>query len=141
MAFTDFKTLRETAKLIQSNLVRIAPVRTGNLRDKLRQYNTINRILGTTKKDKTSTKRYSITADFEIEYAPPGAKYGKFWNDPTVSKTVLRGKTKNIPYSINYAQKAFDETIDQQMAKIQDEIANDAADDIVKDLEKAIDNL
>jgi len=141
MAFTDYKTLRETAKLIQSNLVRIAPVRTGNLRDKLRQYNTINRILGTTKKVKTSTKRYSINADFEIEYAPPGAKYGKFWNDPTISKTVLHGKTKNIPYSINYAQKAFDETIDQQMAKIQDEIANDVADDIVKDLEKAIDNL
>lgn len=141
MAFTDYKTLRETAKLIQSNLVRIAPVRTGNLRDKLREYNTINRILGNTKKVKSNTKLYSIDAEFEIEYAPPGAKYGKFWNDPTVSKTVRNGKTKNIPYSINYAQKAFDETIEQQMQAFADEVAEDVANDIVDDLENAIDKL
>jgi len=141
MAFTDFKTLRETAKLIQSNLVRIAPIRTGNLRNKLREYNTINRILGNTKATKSVTKKYSFDANFEVEYAPPGARYGKWWNDPTVSKTVRNGKTKNIPDSINYAQKALDEAIDSQLSKIEDEVAEMAVDMVVKDLEDEIDNL
>jgi hypothetical protein len=141
MAFTDFKTLRETAKRIQSNLVRIAPVRTGNLRNKLREYNTINRILGTTKPVKSATKKYSFDANFEVEYAPPGATYGKWWNDPTVSRTVRNGKTKNIPGSINYAQKAIDEAIDSQLAAMENEIADSVADDIVADLENEIDKL
>jgi hypothetical protein len=141
MAFTDYKTLRETAKLIQSNLFKLAPVRTGNLRDRLREYNTINRILGNTKPVKSATKKYSFDASFEVEYAPPGARYGKWWNDPTVSKTVRNGKTKNIPGSINYAQKALDEAIDSQISQIEDEIAEGVADDIVLDLEKEIDKL
>jgi hypothetical protein len=141
MAFTDYKTLRETAKLIQSNLFKLAPVRTGNLRDRLREYNTINRILGNTQPVKSATKKYSFDASFEVEYAPPGAKYGKWWNDPTVSRTVRNGKTKNIPRSINYAQNAIDEAIDSQISQIEDEIADSVADDIVLDLEKEIDNL
>lgn len=141
MAFTDYKTLKDTAKLIQKNLVDLAPVRTGNLRDKLRQYNTVNRILGNTKKVKSSTKKYSIDASFEIDYAPPGAKYGKWWNDPTVSRTVRNGKTKNIPGSINYAQKALDEAIDRELNDIQDEIAEDIANEVADDLQDIVDNL
>ena len=142
MAFTDFKTLKDTAKLIQTKLVDLAPVRTGNLRDRLRTKNTINSILGDTKasKAKSTTKKYSVDASFQIEYAPAGAMYGKWWNDPTLSRTIKRGKTRNIPRSINFAQNAIDSAIEQMLPKIEDELAEEIADDIIDELQDIVDN-
>jgi hypothetical protein len=144
MAFTDYKTLRETAKLIQSNLFKFAPVRTGNLRDRLRGYNTINRILGNTKPVKSATKKYSFDATFEVEVAPPGAKYGQWFNDPPEVRSQRRQKLKKtaeLKGNWNFGQRAIDEAIDSQISQIEDEIAESVADDIVVDLEIEIDKL
>ena len=52
------------------------------------------------------------TITISIDYAPEGAEYGMFWNDPTVSRTVKHGKTKNIPsrddsYATSECQRGY----------------------------------
>ena len=123
-------TLKDIAKQIGGLAVAKAPVKTGNLKRKLARANKPSDIL---KEDKT-TNSFS----FEIDYAPPGAEYGMFWNDPTVSKTVRNGKTKNVPESINFADKAINSPIvDSLIQDYMDEIGKQ----IVEQLSKAVDDL
>lgn len=123
-------TLKDIAKQIGGLAVAKAPVRTGNLKRKLAQANTPSKVL---KEDK-KTKSFS----FEIDYAPQGAEYGMFWNDPNVSKTVRNGKTKNVPGSINYADKALNSPIvDSLIQDYMDEIGKQ----VVEQITKALDDL
>jgi hypothetical protein len=102
----------------------------GNLKRALARANTPDNVL----KINPKTKSFS----FELNYAPPGAEYGMWWNDPTVSKTVRNGKTKNVPESINFAEKAM-------YSPIVDSMINDYMDEIgkmvVEEISKAIDDL
>ena len=131
-------SLRDIAKQIGGLTVANAPQslkgskrrRPGNLKRALKRENTPDNIL----KVNPKTKSFS----FEINYAPPGAEYGMFWNDPTVSKTVRNAKTNNIPESINFAEKAL-------YSPIVDSMLNDYMDEIgamvVEEISKAIDDL
>jgi hypothetical protein len=131
-------TLKDIAKQIGGLTVAKAPQslkgsgrkRAGNLKRALARANTPDKIL----KVNPKTKSFS----FEINYAPPGAEYGMFWNDPTVSKTVSSGNTKNIPESINFAEKAL-------YSPIVDSMINDYMDEIgkmvVEQISKAVDDL
>jgi hypothetical protein len=61
-----------------------------------------------------------------------------FWNDPTVSKTVRNGKTKNVPESINFADKAINSPIiDSLIQDYMDEIGKQ----VVEQISNAIDDL
>ena len=123
-------TLKDIAKQIGGLAVAKAPIRTGNLKRKLASANTPSKVL---KEDK-KTKSFS----FEIDYAPAGAEYGIFWNDPNVSKTVRNGKTKNVPGSINYADKALNSPIiDSLIQDYMDEIGKQ----VVEQITKALDDL
>ena len=78
------------------------------------------------------------TISFTLDVSPPGAEYGKFWNDPNVSKSVRNGKTKNVPGSINFADKAINDPQVQQMI---DKIINDMTNDIVGYLKSEVKKL
>lgn len=131
-------TLRDIAKQIGGLTVAKAPQslkgsgrkRPGNLKRALARANTPDKIL----KVNDKTKSFS----FEVNYAPPGAEYGMWWNDPTVSNTVRDGKTPNVPDSINFAEKAI-------YSPIVDSMLNDYMDEIgkvvVEQISKAIDDL
>ena len=131
-------TLRDIAKQIGGLTVAKAPQslkgsnrkRPGNLKRALKRANTADKIL----KVNPKTKSFS----FEVNYAPPGAEYGMWWNDPTVSKTVSSGKTPNVPDSINFAEKAI-------YSPIVDSMINDYMDEIgkmvVEQISKAVDDL
>ena len=131
-------TLRDIAKQIGGLTVAKAPQslkgsgrkRPGNLKRALARANTPDKIL----KVDPKTKSFS----FEVNYAPPGAEYGMWWNDPTVSKTVRDGKTPNVPDSINFAEQAI-------YSPIVDSMINDYMDEIgkmvVEQISKAIDDL
>ncbi len=122
-------TLKDIAKQIGGLAVAKAPKKTGNLKRKLASANKPANVL----KENPSTKSFS----FEIDYAPPGAEYGMFWNDPTVSKTVRNGKTKNIPDAINFADKAINSPIvDSLLQDYMDEIGKQ----VVEQIGKAIDD-
>jgi len=116
-------TLAQVANLIKKKAVALAPKKTGNLKNKL---DTYNRPAGMVKQ-KTSGKK-TISFSFTIDVSPPGAEYGKFWNDPNVSDSVRKGKTPNVPKSINFADKAME---DPEVKLMIDKIVNDMTNDIV----------
>ena len=116
-------TLNSVANLIKKKVVYYAPKKTGNLK---RQIDSYNRPVGIIKQTIANKK---IQLSFQIDVSPPGAEYGKWWNDPTVSSTVRNGNTQNIPQSINFAQKAFD---DPEVQRAIDNLVNDVFNDIVQ---------
>ena len=130
-------TLKDIAKQIVGLTVAKAPQslkgsgrkRPGNLKRALARANTPDKVL----KVNPKTKSFS----FEINYAPPGAEYGQWWNDPTVSNTVKNQKTGNTD-SINFAEQAI-------YSPIVDSMLNDYMDEIgvmvVEEISKAIDDL
>jgi hypothetical protein len=130
-------TLKDIAKQIGGLAVAKAPQslkgsgrkRPGNLKRALKRENTPDKVL----KLNPKTKSFS----FEINYAPPGAEYGQWWNDPTVSNTVENQKTGNTD-SINFAEQAI-------YSPIVDSMLNDYMDEIgamvVEQISKAIDDL
>ena len=130
-------TLKDIAKQIGGLTVAKAPQslkgsnrkRPGNLKRALKRANTPDKIL----KVDPKTKSFS----FEIDYAPPGAEYGMWWNDPTVSNTVKKQKTGNDA-SINFAEQAI-------YSPIVDSMINDYMDEIgkmvVEQISKAVDDL
>jgi hypothetical protein len=130
-------TLKDIAKQIVGLTVAKAPQslkgsgrkRPGNLKRALARANTPDKVL----KVNPKTKSFS----FEINYAPPGAEYGQWWNDPTVSNTVKNQKTGNTD-SINFAEQAI-------YSPIVDSMLNDYMNEIgvmvVEEISKAIDDL
>jgi hypothetical protein len=122
-------TLKDIAKQIGGLAVAKAPIKTGNLKKKLARANTPDKVLTENK----NTKSFS----FEIDYAPPGAEYGMYWNEPDLSEKVRDGKTKNIPDSINFASKAIN-------SPIVDSLIQDYMDEfsvmVVEQISKAIDD-
>jgi hypothetical protein len=116
-------TLSQIANLIKNKAVALAPKRTGNLKNKLDTYNRPSGMV----QQKVSGKK-NISLSFTIDVSPPGAEYGKYWNDPNVSDSVRKGKTPNVPKSINFADKALE---DPQVKQMIDKVISDITNDIV----------
>ena len=112
-----------------------APEKTGRLKKALKKENNINTVFENTGGSSKTVPLQSF--EFSINYAPDGAPDGKYWNDPTLSKTVKNGKTKNIPESINFAEKAiltpeFQKGLDELLDLIGDTILENVVMDIDK---------
>jgi hypothetical protein len=125
-------TLAQVANLIKRKAVALAPKKTGNLKNKL---DTYNRPAGMVKR--TMNGKNSVSVSFTIDVSPPGAEYGKFWNDPNVSDSVRKGKTPNVPKSINFADKALEDPevkmmIDKVISDVTNEIVNYLTDEVKK---------
>ena len=126
------RTLAQIANKIRDLAVIKAPKKTGNLKRKLADFNRPSGMIKET--GKPGKTNYSV--EFSLDVSPPGAEYGKFWNDPNVSSTVRNGKTNNVPGAINFADKAYN---DPSVQKMIDDFVNQIAETIVKDVEKEID--
>ncbi len=101
------KKANSLANIISKRVAANAPKKTGNLRAALLRANNLNTMLDVGKGGTKSIPLKTIT--FTIDYAPDGAEYGMWWNDPTVSSTVRSGKTKNVPGRINFVETALNE--------------------------------
>jgi hypothetical protein len=131
-------TLKDIAKQIGGLAVAKAPQslkgsnrkKPGNLKRALARANTPDKVL----KENKKTKSFS----FEVDYAPPGAEYGMFWNDPDVSETVRSGKTKNVPQAINFAYQAINSPIVDSMI---DDYMDEIGKMVVQQITKAVDDL
>lgn len=91
-----FPTLAQVATTFKNLAVAAAPRKTGNLKNQLDSFNRPSgmvRVIG--------KNRFELTLDV----APPGAEYGKYWNDPNVSYQVANQTTGNND-KINFARKA-----------------------------------
>jgi hypothetical protein len=116
-------TLDQIANTIRKKAVALAPKKTGNLKNKLETY---NRPAGMVKQKVSGKKMVSLS--FTLDVSPPGAEYGKFWNDPNVSDSVRNGKTPNVPKSINFADKALE---DPEVKLMIDKVISDMTNQIV----------
>lgn len=118
------------ANIVSKRVSANAPKKTGNLQKALLRANNLNTMLNVTKGTSKSIPIKSIT--FTIDYAPDGAEYGMWWNDPTVSSTVRSGKTKNVPSKINFVETALKEP---QVIKALDDIYSLLGDTILAGIE------
>ena len=116
-------TLAQIANTIKKTAVKLAPRDTGNLK---RQLDTYNRPSGMVK---TGINGGVMSYSFELDVSPPGADYGKWWNDPTVSRTV-EGKPE-----VNFASRAINSPeVKQLIDKLVNDTANNLADMVSKEL-------
>jgi len=86
--------LKNVAKTIRNVASKLAPRKTGNLRNVLRSYNTPDRMV---KFDKSGGARITLF------FGPPGATYGKYWNKPPATS---KSRVKNRP-EFNFANRAY----------------------------------
>jgi hypothetical protein len=115
-------TLAGIANTIKKTAVKLAPKDTGNLK---RQLDTYNRPSGMVK---STINGGVMSYSFELDVSPPGAEYGKWWNDPTVSRTV-KGKPE-----VNFASRAINSPeVKQLIDKLVNETANNLADMVAKE--------
>jgi hypothetical protein len=115
-------TLAGIANAIKKTAVKLAPKDTGNLK---RQLDTYNRPSGMVK---STINGGVMSYSFELDVSPPGAEYGKWWNDPTVSRTV-KGKPE-----VNFASRAINSPeVKQLIDKLVNETANNLADMVAKE--------
>ena len=116
----------------------------GNLKRQLKSANTGRNVLsgrnsaGAEKQLIEDLKTGTYTFEFNIDVAPPGAEYGKYWNDPDVSSTVENQRTGNKD-KINFAEQAvesaeFQSMLDDYIETLTDKIANSVSKAIDKEL-------
>ena len=141
-------TLKDIAKKIGDLTSVYAPINQnptaknrGNLRRQLKKANTPDKIITQNPEDmKSAAVKNSFGLEFTIDYAPPGAEYGKWWNEPTVAKNIKNAKTKNVPGSINFAEQAInDKEVDDLIISYLDTLADKIADGFQNTLDKSID--
>jgi hypothetical protein len=116
----------------------------GNLKRTLKAVNTGRNVLsglnsaGAEKQIVEDLKDGTHTFEFNIDVAPPGAEYGKYWNDPNVSSTVANSRTGNRD-KINFAYQAiesaeFESLLDDYIETLTDKIADGVAKAIDREL-------
>ena len=97
------KKSRSLADTISRSVASRAPRKTGNLQRALIRANDVNTMFEVQGGSSRGIGVKSLT--FTYNYAPDDAPYGKWWNDPSVSETVRKGKTKNLRIFGSYQTK------------------------------------
>ena len=119
-------TLAQIANTIKKTAVKLAPRDTGNLKNKLDTYNRPSGMV------KSTINGGVMSYSFELDVSPPGADYGKWWNDPTVSRTV-EGKPE-----VNFASRAINSP---EVKQLIDKLVNDTADNLADMVSKELKSL
>ena len=135
-------TLNDIAKKIGDLTVAYAPKKTGNLKRQLKKQNTPKNILGEKPEEKLNVKtntKYGL--EFTVDYAPPGAEYGKFVEEGHKTRKKAGGKGKARVKPNPFAEKAInDDQVEKMILEYLDTLAADVAekvaDNIVSELNK-----
>jgi len=123
------KALKDVAKTIKTLTIAKAPYKTGNLRRKINVANTYSTMI-----------KYKLPADaltarpatVTVDYAPPGAEYGEFWDEPATSKSRTKGRPQ-----FGFPTKALNDiNVDAAIALYIVELENDLAERLEKELAK-----
>ena len=126
------RTLESIAVKIRDLAIAKAPKDTGNLREKIKSANT-----------PAKTKMIKQLKDFsivlELDYAPVGAEYGQWFNDPPSVQSKRRAKLKKTAVNKgnwNYAIDAMND--DELNAKFEAYLA-DLGDYVIEELSLELD--
>jgi hypothetical protein len=128
-------SLAQIATKIKDLAAAKAPVKTGNLKRKIKDF---NRPSGMIKENKNNKSR---SFEFTLDVSPPGAEYGKYWNSPYGKGNGTTAKLKSrYPEHFDFAEKAINDPqiekmIQDYLGTIAEEVANEIGKTI-KDLDK-----
>ena len=121
------KKSKSLSDVISRRVASYAPRKTGNLQSALKRANNINTMFEVQGGASKETIVRSLV--FTYNYAPDGAEYGMWWNEPTLASNIKNGKTKNIPQSINFADKGLN---DPQVMTAIDELVSLIGDSVLE---------
>ena len=126
------KALKDVAKTIKTLTIAYAPYKTGNLRRKINTANTYSTMIKYNVPKSGYDALAARPATVTIDYAPPGAEYGEFWDEPATSKS----RTKNRP-QFGFPTKALNDiNVDAAIALYIVELENDLAERLEKEIDK-----
>jgi len=136
------KTLLQVAQKLGDLTSKKAPVKTGNLKRKLKEANTGRNVLSgrnsaqAEKQIVNDLKTGTFTFEFNIDVAPDGAAYGSYWNTTDLGPPAAH--LKNKP-QVEFAQKAYDSAefqneLDAYIETLTDKIADSISKAIDKEL-------
>ena len=121
--------IKNISKTIRNVASKLAPRDTGNLRNVLRSYNTPDRM---TKFDNKGNAKITLF------FAPPGARYGQYWNKPygyPPHKGTTATIRKRYPQHFDYAEKAL---ADASVKKAIKDYTKALGKSIAEDLRKSV---
>jgi hypothetical protein len=122
--------LKNVAKQIRNVASKLAPRKTGNLRNNLRSYNTPDRMVKFDKKG---------NATITLFFSPPRATYGKYWNKP-YGRGNGRTATikKRYPEHFDYAEKAYkDPSVKRKIKEYTKAVGKSIAEELREAVRKA----
>lgn len=122
------RRLEDVAAQVKNVALFYAPIKTGNLKRKMNQANRPASMV------KVIAGKEKATVKLTLNIAPDGAEYGKYWNSPNVSQTVRKGRTKNVPRSIDYGKQTFqDESVKKELKQFFEEFSAEYVKAILKE--------
>jgi hypothetical protein len=117
-------TLKDIAKKVGDLTVAYAPInknlqapKRGNLKNKLKTANTPNKVLSKNVEKPNIVQDVKYGIEFNIDYAPPGAKYGKFVEEGHKTRKKPGGKGKSYVKANPFAEKAVKDPEIKKMIK------------------------
>ena len=126
------KALKDVAKTIKTLTIAKAPYKTGNLRRKINVANTYSTMIKYNLPKAGYDALAARPATVTVDYAPPGAEYGEFWDEPATSKS----RTKHRP-QFGFPTKALNDiNVDAAIALYIVELENDLAERLEKEIDK-----
>lgn len=138
-------SLKDIAKKVGDLTVAYAPInknpqapKRGNLKKRLKAANTPNKILSKNAEKPNIVQDTKFGIDFNINYAPPGAKYGKFVEEGHRTRKKPGGKGKAYVKPNPFAQKAVNDPAVKKMIKdYSKELAKEIKNQILQEFKKA----
>ena len=127
------KKSKSLANVISRTVASYAPRKTGNLQSALKRANNINTMFEV--QGGASKEMIVRSLVFTYNYSPDDAAYGMWWNEPTLASNIKNGKTKNIPQSINFAEKGLN---DPQVMSAIDELVSLIGDSVLERISKEL---
>ena len=120
MAVRHIQALKDVAKAMKEATIALAPEDTGNLKSKIKSYNTYDRMI-----------KYDKNANVQVlvDFSPPGAEYGEWFNDPPAVKSERRKKlraTAKQRGNWNFGYRAIqDKSVNQAIKQFQKAYTDD----------------
>jgi hypothetical protein len=138
-------SLTDIAKKVGDLTVAYAPInkntqapKRGNLKNKLKTANTPNKVLSKNAEKPNIVQDVKYGIEFNIDYAPPGAKYGKFVEEGHRTRKKPGGKGKSYVKPNPFAQKAINDSSVKKMIKdYTNELAKEIKNQILQEFKKS----
>jgi hypothetical protein len=138
-------SLKDIAKKVGDLTVAYAPInkntqapKRGNLKNKLKTANTPNKILSKNAEKPNIVQDVKYGIEFNINYAPPGAKYGKFVEEGHRTRKKPGGRGKSYVKPNPFAQKAVNDSSVKKMIKdYTKELSKEIKNQILQEFKKA----